>query len=151
MASETLLDHVQRPAKITVSIHSCPRVHASLLNHCTGYIYRYTATGTPTTGVHRYYEIANELGKGTFATVMKAVNRKTGENVAIKMIHRQLKKKLQHASEAGESTFDGSNDGDATASTKAFRREIAIMEQLDHPNVWYVLLLLYTAGDLQLR
>ncbi len=35
------------------------------------------------------YEMAHELGRGTFVTVMKAMARNTGEWWAIKIIHTQ--------------------------------------------------------------
>ena len=33
-----------------------------------------------------YYKIEGDLGQGSFATVKKAINKKTGEKVAIKII-----------------------------------------------------------------
>ena len=39
-------------------------------------------------GLYLKYTIAQQLGKGTFATVYKAVAKKTGETVAIKVINK---------------------------------------------------------------
>ncbi|KAH8825103.1 kinase-like domain-containing protein [Flagelloscypha sp. PMI_526] len=96
------------------------------------FIYRFTAASAKAITVHKFYELANELGKGTFATVMKAVKRATGEPVAIKMIHKQLRKKLQRE---GDSTIGGSSPDDSDPTSVAFRREIEVMEKMDHPNI----------------
>ncbi|KAI5117858.1 hypothetical protein M0805_007701 [Coniferiporia weirii] len=84
------------------------------------FIFRLAAGGMPTQGLHAHYDIGNELGRGSFATVMRAVNRTTGRTYAIKMIHRN---KFRSASEG---------------SVKLFLREVAILEQLEHPNICYL-------------
>ena len=35
-----------------------------------------------------YYKIEGELGQGSFATVKKGANKKTGEKVAIKIVSK---------------------------------------------------------------
>ncbi|KAF9497953.1 kinase-like protein [Pleurotus eryngii] len=90
------------------------------------FVYRHLAAGPPTEGLYKYYDLCNELGKGSFATVMKAVHLATGEWVAIKMI--QDKK----ANAAGT---NANADGNGTTRHQAFMREISIMEQLKHPNI----------------
>lgn len=80
------------------------------------FVYRHTANGPPTEGLYAYYDLSNELGKGSFATVMKAMSRTTGEWFAVKMIHGNR------------------NDHHVTRST-SFTREITVMEQLKHPNI----------------
>ncbi|THH00325.1 hypothetical protein EW145_g7096, partial [Phellinidium pouzarii] len=81
------------------------------------FIFRLTAGGMPTTGLHAHYDVGNELGRGSFATVMRAVHRETGRSYAIKMVHRN---KFRSAS---------------PDSIKMFLREVAILEQLQHPNI----------------
>ncbi|PFH44973.1 hypothetical protein AMATHDRAFT_164241 [Amanita thiersii Skay4041] len=78
------------------------------------FIYRHTASGLPTSGLHAFYDIGTELGKGSFATVRKAVCRATGEWYAVKMI--------QDSKKIGVKTI-------------TFSREIAIMQKLKHPNI----------------
>jgi serine/threonine/tyrosine protein kinase RAD53 len=41
------------------------------------------------TGMDAQYDMAHELGRGTFATVMKAMARNTGKWRTIKIIHTQ--------------------------------------------------------------
>jgi calcium/calmodulin-dependent protein kinase I len=38
--------------------------------------------------VHDYYKIEDELGRGSFAVVRKAINKNTGEEVAIKIFEK---------------------------------------------------------------
>ncbi|KAJ2918044.1 hypothetical protein MD484_g2375, partial [Candolleomyces efflorescens] len=85
------------------------------------FIYRHLAGGPPTTGLYAFYDIGTELGKGSFATVMKAVNRETGVWYAVKMI------KDKTAGRGGEQQGQIRNT--------AIAREIAIMEKLKHPNI----------------
>src|SRR6266851_4228235 len=42
------------------------------------------------TSIDAKYDMAHELGRGTFATVMKAIARNTGEWWAVKIIHMQM-------------------------------------------------------------
>jgi serine/threonine/tyrosine protein kinase RAD53 len=87
----------------------------------SGFIYRHLAGGPPTTGLYAFYDIGTELGKGSFATVMKAVNRETGVWYAVKMI------KDKTAGRGGEQQGQIRN--------AAIAREINIMEKLKHPNI----------------
>lgn len=82
------------------------------------FTFRLTAAGRPTTGLHAFYDIGNELGRGSFATVMSAVRRDTGEKYAVKVIHLNR--------------FRYSTDPDAALK---FHREIEILEAVDHPNI----------------
>ncbi|KAG6832035.1 hypothetical protein H0H87_003016 [Tephrocybe sp. NHM501043] len=85
------------------------------------FIYRHTATAPPTTGLYAFYDIIDELGKGSFAVVMKAVCRKSGEYVAVKIIQERGVR----------------SPGDQTAQPRkeVFNREISILEKLKHPNI----------------
>jgi ser/thr/tyr protein kinase RAD53 len=82
---------------------------------CIGFVYRHTAAGPPTSGLYAHYDISTELGKGSFATVRKAVSRTTGEWYAVKMIQDNKK-------------------GIGVRNT-SLAREITIMERLKHPNI----------------
>ncbi|OSD06682.1 Pkinase-domain-containing protein [Trametes coccinea BRFM310] len=90
------------------------------------FVYRHLAAGPPG-GLHAYYDLHHELGKGSFATVMKALNKAEGTWYAVKMIHsNKLRKGLSHATLNGVQTSDKSNN---------FAREINILERLKHPNI----------------
>ncbi|KAG6375586.1 kinase-like domain-containing protein [Boletus reticuloceps] len=89
------------------------------------FIYRHTAGGPAQGGVHAFYDISHELGKGSFATVMKAISRATGQWFAIKMIHESKVRRV--------TANDNKSDNDKAET--AFMREIAILEDLDHPNI----------------
>ncbi|KAH9859143.1 Pkinase-domain-containing protein [Lenzites betulinus] len=79
------------------------------------FVYRHMASGPPT------------LGKGSFATVMKALHKEEGKWYAVKMIQaNKLRKGLSNASLNGVQEGDGSNN---------FAREINILERLQHPNI----------------
>lgn len=88
-----------------------------------GFVYRHTAAGPPTTGLYAHYDLSTELGKGSFATVMKAISRATGKWYAVKMIHDKSVRSPgeQHSGPGSRRT--------------AFAREISIMENLKHPNI----------------
>jgi len=61
--------------------------------------------------------MGNELGKGTFATVRKAVHKATGNWYAVKMIYPSKSVGQQHS------------------GNQNLIREISIMEKLDHRNI----------------
>ncbi|KAF5320932.1 hypothetical protein D9619_001805 [Psilocybe cf. subviscida] len=85
------------------------------------FVYRHVAGGPPTSGLYANYDIGLELGKGSFATVRKAVHRETGTWYAVKMIG---------AAKTVRQSGGGGRDRNAT-----FAREIHIMEQLEHRNI----------------
>lgn len=90
------------------------------------FIYRHMAAGPPTRGLYKYYEIHHELGKGSFATVMKALHKEDGKWYAVKMIHsNKLRKGISAAS----------SNGQEPAPTDGFAREISILESLNHTNI----------------
>jgi len=90
------------------------------------YIYRHLAPHQ-LTGIHAHYDIAHELGRGTFATVMKAMSRTTGEWCAVKIIHAQ---KLRGANANNAATRNNNAN-----QLQSLGREISILETLHHPNV----------------
>ncbi|ODQ50972.1 kinase-like protein, partial [Saitoella complicata NRRL Y-17804] len=67
-------------------------------------------------GFDSKYTLAEVLGKGSFATVHRAVSRSTGQSVAVKVIRKKRFAALPQAS-------------------VLFRREVEILRQLEHPSV----------------
>jgi len=86
------------------------------------------------------YDIKDELGKGAFSVVKLALNKKTGEKVAVKVID-----KTQASAESDE---------------KRLKTEVAILKQVKHPNIvclkdlyetpqnLYLIMELVTGGEL---
>eukprot|EP00005_Dracoamoeba_jomungandri_P002268 CAMPEP_0174260950 /NCGR_PEP_ID=MMETSP0439-20130205/11094_1 /TAXON_ID=0 /ORGANISM="Stereomyxa ramosa, Strain Chinc5" /LENGTH=329 /DNA_ID=CAMNT_0015345343 /DNA_START=96 /DNA_END=1085 /DNA_ORIENTATION=+ len=64
--------------------------------------------------VEEVYDIGEEIGKGGFSVVYRAERRKDGKEFAIKCVNKKMV------------------EGD---DIKLLRREIQIMEKLDHPNI----------------
>ncbi|KAI0820068.1 kinase-like domain-containing protein [Trametes gibbosa] len=118
------------------------------------FIFRYTPANTRAAGVHRHYDLHNELGKGSFATVMKALNKDEGRWYAVKIVHVH-KLKLR---DGWETEFENGVPKDPDA--KRLLREIDIMQRLRHKNVCqlkerfvesdsiYLILELVEGGDL---
>jgi Protein kinase domain len=109
------------------------------------YIYRHLASHE-LTGIHAHYDMAHELGRGTFATVMKAMSRETGEWFAVKIIHgnkvRPNSTNSPTSAAATATAAAGNGNGNDVAvqgsnhhQLQAFGREISILETLDHPNI----------------
>jgi ser/thr/tyr protein kinase RAD53 len=92
------------------------------------------------TGIDAKYDIAHKLSRGTFATAMKAIAHNTGEWWAIKIIHTQ---KLHPSNNNNNNENNGSGAGPSghnghrspTTSMKNLKREINILEKLNHPNI----------------
>jgi serine/threonine/tyrosine protein kinase RAD53 len=94
------------------------------------YIYRHLAP-LELTGIHAFYDMAHELGRGTFATVMKAMARTTGEWWAVKIIHSQ---KLRGANATNNNNSNGAVRNNS-GQLQNLAREISILETLDHANI----------------
>jgi ser/thr/tyr protein kinase RAD53 len=85
------------------------------------------AAGPPTQGLYAHYEITEELGKGSFATVMKALCRENGHWYAVKMIHnKNLKRSVTKHINGHTVSVDPS---------KALHKEVQILQRLQHPNI----------------
>lgn len=80
------------------------------------YTFRIPAAAVELKGIHVNYIMEQELGKGSFATVVKALHRASGQYFAVKVIPRP-KSLLQ------------------PNTVKMLEREMAILRQLDHPNI----------------
>jgi serine/threonine protein kinase len=122
-----LLSHKRIPSKITVRL-PYPHSQRPSPTYVPGYIYRHMAAGVPKQGLWAFYDIAHELGKGSFATVVKAINRTDHQWYAVKMIQNANKMKRRHVP-----TGNGANaqqDG-----TLELSREIKILEGLNHRNI----------------
>jgi len=90
--------------------------------------------------IFELYDIKDELGKGAFSVVKLAINKKTGEKVAVKVID-----KTQASAESDE---------------KRLKTEVAILKQVKHPNIvclkdlyetpqnLYLIMELVTGGEL---
>ena len=84
------------------------------------------------TGVHAFYDMQHELGRGTFTTVMKAMSRTTGEWWAVKIIHSRKLRASNNSSKDGKDNNNNSKDSDYFSS---LAKEVSILEELNHPNI----------------
>ncbi|KAJ7084079.1 SMAD/FHA domain-containing protein, partial [Mycena belliarum] len=81
------------------------------------YIFRDLVSGVIKRELYNSYDMSVELGKGSFATVYKALHISSGEWVAVKVIHETKRHTGSAAPDNGQS------------------REITIMQTLRHPNI----------------
>ncbi|KAH9859147.1 kinase-like domain-containing protein [Lenzites betulinus] len=119
------------------------------------FIFRHTPASTPTTGVHKHYDLLCELGKGSFATVMKALNKAEGKWYAMKIVHIHSLN-LRDGWHEDIDSRGVPRDPDA----KRLLREIDVMQKLRHRNICqlkerfieshsiYLILELVEGGDL---
>ncbi|CDO76222.1 hypothetical protein BN946_scf184894.g11 [Trametes cinnabarina] len=92
------------------------------------YIYRHLAYKPPKGGVHKVYDMQHELGKGSYATVVKALHKQEGKWYAIKIISTH---KLR-----GHWTDDAALEGlPQTKDARRLLREITVLERLQHKNI----------------
>ncbi|EKM54866.1 uncharacterized protein PHACADRAFT_259022 [Phanerochaete carnosa HHB-10118-sp] len=92
------------------------------------FIYRHLAAGPPVEGLYAHYDITEELGKGSFATVMKAMCKENGHWYAVKMIQtKNLKRSMTKQHPNGDRvTVDASI---------ALHKEVQILQKLRHQNI----------------
>ena len=110
---------------------SLPRRDADISLQPTGFIYRHLAAGPPTEGLYAHYDITEELGKGSFATVMKALCRENGTWYAVKMIAMNQVKAAAQMTTA----TDRSGEKVRPDPTTTLQKEVKILERLKHPNI----------------
>jgi serine/threonine/tyrosine protein kinase RAD53 len=89
----------------------------------SGFMFR-LLTGAAVVGLHAEYDVAHQLGQGSFASVHSAVHRATGTLYAIKIINLE-KVKPGWKQEVDENGVE----------KNPFQREIDVMESLTHPNI----------------
>ncbi|TFK54570.1 Pkinase-domain-containing protein [Heliocybe sulcata] len=89
------------------------------------FLFRLTAGGPPATGFYKEYDIGLQLGKGTFASVYKAIHKESGQWYAVKIIDLA---KVKNPVEADE-------NGKPKSRSQSFAREIMILESLQHKNI----------------
>ncbi|KAJ3713129.1 kinase-like domain-containing protein [Lentinula raphanica] len=91
------------------------------------FIFRHTASGTqPEEGFYSLYDTHDQLGSGTFAKVVRCLERSSGTLWAAKIFNNHL-------------TMGGSESaGSGTSNDRMVSREIAILETLQHPHVCFL-------------
>ncbi|EJF58075.1 kinase-like protein [Dichomitus squalens LYAD-421 SS1] len=84
------------------------------------FIFRKTRPGAPADTLDESYDIQHVLGRGSFATVVKALHRTEGQWYAVKIVQKsRLRKGII-------------DDGQETREQRAVLREIDIMKRLHH-------------------
>ena len=92
-----------------------------------GFVFRQPSHHLHERGLHTFYDLQHELGKGSFATVMKALHRTEGKWYAVKMIQaNKLRRDFSSVTVRGLQ---------ADSKTSSFAREINILEKLQHRNI----------------
>ncbi|KAJ6594533.1 kinase-like domain-containing protein [Mycena capillaripes] len=86
------------------------------------FIFRDLVSGVVKRALYSSYDISSELGKGSFATVYKALHIASGEWVAVKVIHETKRQ-------------NPSPNTPSEVARQSSSREINIMETLHHPNI----------------
>jgi serine/threonine/tyrosine protein kinase RAD53 len=107
-------------------------------------VFRFTAAGPAHEGLWAHYDVSHELGTGSFATVHKAISRRTGQWVAVKMIRSN---KL--ASPNAQNNDNGhSINANVDARAISFAREIQILKDLRHPNICMLIETFWTESEI---
>ena len=106
-------------------------------------MFRFTAAGPAKEGLWAHYDVSHELGTGSFATVHKALDRRTGQWVAVKMIRSN---KL--ASPIVNNDNGHSVNANANMRATSFAREIKILKDLQHPNICTLIETFWTESEI---
>ncbi|KAF9650876.1 kinase-like protein [Thelephora ganbajun] len=110
------------------------------------FVFRFTASGPPRDGLWAHYDVSHELGTGSFATVHKALSRRTGQFVAVKMIRSN---KLASPLPADPNRDEDRSVNAATNNRSAsFAREIQILSDLRHPNICQLIETFWSATEI---
>ncbi|KAJ7267704.1 kinase-like domain-containing protein [Mycena haematopus] len=106
------------------------------------FIFRDLVSGVVKRALYNFYDLSTELGKGSFATVYKALHRASGEWVAVKVIHEVslfVFVSMFLSLLTGQLQTKRQNGPSGTAASESARtrsnREIHVMETLRHPNI----------------
>ncbi|KAF5374586.1 hypothetical protein D9757_010153 [Collybiopsis confluens] len=90
------------------------------------FIFRHTASGRPPEdGFYGLYDTAYQLGRGSFASVIKCMERSTGLFWAAKMFNNPV-------------SLGSTAGSQAAKMDKMVSREISILQALSHPNICYL-------------
>ncbi|KAF8200052.1 kinase-like domain-containing protein [Mycena galopus ATCC 62051] len=87
------------------------------------FIFRDLVSGVVKRALYDSYDLSIELGKGSFATVYKALHKASGQWVAVKVIHETKRHNAPATATASDAARTRQN------------REIHVMETLQHPNI----------------
>ncbi|KAF9029586.1 kinase-like domain-containing protein [Rhodocollybia butyracea] len=89
------------------------------------FIFRHAASGKrPKDGFYGLYDTSYQLGRGTFASVIKCLERSTGIMWAAKLFSNPINV--------------GSNSNLASKTDTMVSREISILQKLSHPNICFL-------------
>lgn len=83
----------------------------------------------PNEGLYRYYDVQHVLGRGAYATVVKAMNLAEGKWYAVKMFQgNRLREVLAQPTQRDEQRR-------MAATAKHLRREVDVLQNLKHPYI----------------
>ena len=81
----------------------------------------------PKDGLYKYYDVQHVLGKGAYATVVKALHRRECAWYAVKLFSGdKLRQMIENSA---------SNGHDRGETTSHLQKEVQILERLEHPNI----------------
>jgi serine/threonine/tyrosine protein kinase RAD53 len=91
--------------------------------------------------------VSHELGTGSFATVHKALSRRTGQFVAVKMIRSNKLAAPLDPNRDGDRSVNAATNNRATS----FAREIQILRDLRHQNICQLIETFWTETEISER
>ena len=95
-----------------------------------GFFFRHMASSQrPKDGLYKFYDVQHVLGRGAYATVVKALHRNEGKWYAIKLFSGDRLRELLTSA-----TFRGAEER-MKATAKHLRREVQALRGLSHPYV----------------
>ncbi|KAI0737333.1 kinase-like domain-containing protein, partial [Daedaleopsis nitida] len=106
------------------------------------FIFRHKASRAPKTGIDSVYDLVHVLGRGSFGTVMKALHRQEGKWYAVKQIPTSKLRKTMTVASMREISPEN--------TPTALKREIEIMQRLEHPNICQFKEVLYDAKNISI-
>ena len=146
LSALSCLRHTGTLLKTTVSVCRVQNLVHELNNlYWTGFVFRFMAFGPPRDGLWAHYDLSHVLGTGSFATVHKALSRRTGKFVAVKMIRSN---KLAALPADPNRDDDRSINAATNNRTSSFAREIKILSELRHPNICELIETFWTTNEI---